>query len=223
MGMFHVASYSGGKDSTAMLIVCKKQGINFDDIVYVDVGDWMWDFVKDHIKKMEDFLNQDITVIDVSDEIKDGFERWGFPSFRIRWCTGIKREHIKEYISTNYGIDNTIQYIGYTYGEEKRINKNKGKGLFYYPLMKHKIDNDTALKICYDNGFDFNGLYEHHSHLNCWCCPLQRVDELRYIYNNCPDKWEILKKMQDKVDGYFSNNKTIYEFDKRFKSELDVK
>ena len=36
-----IVSYSGGKDSTAMLITLVENDAQIDDILYVDVGDWM--------------------------------------------------------------------------------------------------------------------------------------------------------------------------------------
>lgn len=97
-----ILCFSGGKDSTAMLIHLLEQGKPIDEILYVDVGDWIWDSAKDHIQQVKDKLNVDITVLDVSNELQKGFERWGFPSFFNRWCTGVKRDAMRDYIKENY-------------------------------------------------------------------------------------------------------------------------
>jgi len=39
----NVALYSGGKDSLAMLLLAYERGVVFDEILYVDVGPWMWE------------------------------------------------------------------------------------------------------------------------------------------------------------------------------------
>ena len=78
------------------------------------------------------------------------------------------------------------------------------------------VTTEQALQICYDNGFDFGGVYEHHSHYNCWLCPLQRVGELKSIFDDYPDYWERLRQMQHQCDGYYQNGKTIFDYEKRF-------
>lgn len=40
--MKKILCYSGGKDSTAMLIHILENGLQLDEILYIDVGDWMW-------------------------------------------------------------------------------------------------------------------------------------------------------------------------------------
>ena len=67
-----------------------------------------------------------------------------------------------------------------------------------------------------DYGFDFGGVYEHHSHFNCWLCPLQRIGELQWIFENNKEYWDRLRDMQYQCDGYYQNGKTIFEFEKQF-------
>lgn len=101
--MKYICCFSGGKDSTAMLIHLLKNDLPLDEVLYVDVGDWMWESAKDHIKKVEELFNIKITVLDVSDKINIGFQRWGFPSFLNRWCTGIKRDAMRDYLREKWG------------------------------------------------------------------------------------------------------------------------
>ena len=101
--MKKILCYSGGKDSTAMLIHLLKTNAQIDDIIYVDVGDWMWDNAKDHIRQVEETLEVKITILNAKDEISKGFQRWGFPSILNRWCTGIKRVMMRDYIKDKYG------------------------------------------------------------------------------------------------------------------------
>lgn len=70
--------------------------------------------------------------------------------------------------------------------------------------------------MCYDYGFDFGGVYEHHSHFNCWLCPLQRKNELYSIFKTYPNYWSTLREYQHQTDGYYKNEKTIFDLEKDF-------
>lgn len=89
--MKKIVCFSGGKDSLAMLIYLLENKKQIDDIIYVDMDDWMWDSAKTHIKQVEETFNIHINIINAKEERIKGFERYGFPSFINRWCTGIKR------------------------------------------------------------------------------------------------------------------------------------
>lgn len=184
-----IVCFSGGKDSTAMLITLLENNEQIDEILYVDVGDWMWESSKEHLQLVEDKLNVHITSLDITDELRKGFERWGFPSFFNRWCTGIKRDTMRDYLKDKYGKDtHIIQYIGYCSDEEKRTGKKLYSSYdVEYPLVDKGITTNEALKICYEYGFDFGGIYQHHSHYNCWLCPLQKIGELEIIFKEYPN------------------------------------
>ena len=224
MDQAKICCFSGGKDSTAMLIHILENDLQLDEILYVDVGDWMWESASNHLQQVKDKLGVDITVLNVTDEIHKGFERWGFPSFFNRWCTGIKKESMRKYLREKYGErESIIQYIGYCADEGKRTS-----GKLYssydaeYPLVDAGITTSEALKICESYGFDFGGVYEHHSHYNCWLCPLQRVGELKWIFENDKDKWDVLRNMQFQTDGYYHSERTIFDFEKKFWNENKI-
>ena len=102
MKIVKVVCFSGGKDSTAMLITLLKNNAQIDDIIYVDMGEWMWSNAKEHLKLVEERLGVTITRLDVTEEIQKGFERWGFPSFFNRWCTGVKKEAMRQFLQNKY-------------------------------------------------------------------------------------------------------------------------
>ena len=215
--MKKILCFSGGKDSTAMLIHLLETGSQIDEILYIDVGDWMWDSAKEHLEKVKETLDVDITVLDVSDELRKGFERWGFPSFINRWCTGVKRIAMRDYLREKYPNEEIVQYIGYCADEEKRADKKLySTGECEYPLIDGGITTEDALRICKEYGFDFGGVYEHHEHFNCWLCPLQKRDELYEVFKRFPNLWANLHSMQFETDGTFYPNVTIFDLEKRF-------
>ena len=100
----YICCFSGGKDSTAMLIYILENNLPLDEIIYCDVGDWIWKSAQSHIQQVEKTLNVKITQLDISEKLQEGFKKWGFPSIFNRWCTGEKREAMKHYLYSKYKI-----------------------------------------------------------------------------------------------------------------------
>ena len=55
-----------------------------------------------------------------------------------------------------------------------------------------------ALRYCYDHGYDWGGLYRHANRVSCWCCPLQDLGRLRFLYRYHPALWRRLREMDDR-------------------------
>lgn len=218
--MKYVASYSGGKDSTAMLILAKKHNLPLDEILYADVGDWMWPGIDEHLQEVEEYMDMKITKVNISEQITEGFKRWGFPSPLIRWCTNEKINAIKKHIYTS--DDEAVgMYMGIAADEAHRaINSRYRKSVkLSYPLIDYDLTEADALELCYKEGFTFGGVYEHHSRFNCWCCPLQKLDELRVLFKYYPELWEKLREMQWTSNYDFRQGETIFSLEHRWWNE----
>lgn len=215
--MKYICCFSGGKDSTAMLMYILENNLPLDEILYVNTGNWMWDCANSHIEQVKSSLDVNITILNAEDELNKGFKKWGFPGFFNRWCTGVKRIMMRDYLKEKYPNDDITQYIGYCSDEKKRTSKKLYASYkTSYPLVDAGITEEDALKKCYDNGFNFGGVYEHHSHFNCWLCPLQRKPELKWIFENDEDKWNTLRHMQHECSGTFRPNETIFGVEESF-------
>lgn len=133
----------------------------------------------------------------------------------VRWCTGhMKIKVTKKYLSK---VGEYTLYIGIAADEPKRhINIPSNT---VHPLYDWGITEAEALQYCYDKGFDWNGLYKNFRRVSCFCCPLQRISELRTLYKVYPELWKELKEMDDKVEYKFKPEYSISELEQWFKYE----
>ena len=146
----------------------------------------------------------------------------GWPGIRVRWCTGELKTHlISKEVNRLKGEYNALNYVGIAADEPKRIKKE------VYPLVEWGITEAEALQICYDRGFDWNGLYEIYHRCSCWCCPFQRIDGLRNLRRHHPELWAKLREIDERaLDqfgrtalGRFKDNWTVEQLEQRFAAE----
>lgn len=230
----HVVSFSGGKDSTAMLLRMLEEGMQVDLILYCDTG-LEFPEMDEHIRKVEAYIGREITVIKSehdfmwyalekerrtrgkvgnTESVKYGY---GWPSMRIRWCTThLKTEVIDRYLRQLGESYELIQYVGIAADEPKR------KRDLNYPLIDWGMSEADCLKYCHDRGFTWGGLYDHKKRVSCWCCPLQSLKDLRYLYEHRPELWCELLRMDEslsKLDYQFQYGVTVADIERRFEVE----
>lgn len=75
------------------------------------------------------------------------------------------------------------------------------------------------MQYCYSKGFDWNGLYQRFRRVSCWCCPLQRINELRTLRKYYPELWNELLVMDSKVKYKFKPTYSVTDLEKRFALE----
>ena len=182
---WHVVSFSGGKDSTCMLLKMLENNMPVDDIIFCDTGK-EFDEMYAHIKKVEKYINRKITVLKADKSFEymlleyekkkgknKGQKGYSFPDFRNRWCTQyFKKSIVKKYLKEKYKDCDVIEYHGIAADETKRLEKNKEKNV-RYPLNEWGMTEADALNYCYNHGFDWGGLYKKLGRVSCWCCPLK--------------------------------------------------
>ena len=120
---------------------------------------------------------------------------YGWPGIKSRWCTGQLKTHLLDKAVDQLKKEqNALHYIGIAADEAHRCKDDPQNR---YPLVEWGITEAQALQICYDRGFDFGGLYEIYHRASCWCCPLQRIDELRKLRTHHPELWARLRRSEE--------------------------
>ena len=236
--MKYVASFSGGKDSTAMVLRAIEEGLPLDEIVMFDTG-WEFPQMYDHIEKFEAFTGRKVTIL----KPQQSFEHWmfdrkviakkgdmkgqcrfvglGWPWAGLRWCTGKKLDAISKYRNS---IGDHFIYIGIAADEADRAvatteTKRIRYGRALWPLLDWDMDEASCLAYCRSRGFDWGGLYDHFRRVSCWCCPLKGLSELRALRKHHPDLWERLNEMDLRSRNSFRGDATVADLEHRFAKE----
>jgi 3'-phosphoadenosine 5'-phosphosulfate sulfotransferase (PAPS reductase)/FAD synthetase len=193
--MEKILSFSGGKDSTALLLKLIEENMQLDKIIWVDVG-MEFPEMYDHINKVEDYIKRPITRLTPNKTYEELLLKYGVPTQRVRWCTKeLKIKTIQKYLrGREYSV-----YMGFALGEEKRKARFP-QDKYIFPLIdEFKMTEKDCLNYCYEKGFDWGGLYNRMDRLSCWCCPLQKISDFKVIWEDYPEFWQKLKSWEKEL------------------------
>ena len=226
----YVASLSGGKESTAMVLRLIEEKYPLDLVLFCDTG-LEFPQMYEHIAKLE----KELSVPLVRLKADHSFEYYlleyrskrrlskspladekGFswPDSRYRWCTSVlKLRVIDKYLRGLKEKYEVIQYIGIAADEKERIREHR------YPLVEWGMTEKDCLEYCYAREYDWGGLYSIFDRVSCWCCPLQPLGELRKLRKQFPDLWDKLLEWQSKTRRKFKEYYSVQELDIRFEFE----
>lgn len=218
-------SFSGGKDSTAMLLRMIEENMKIDEIIFLDTG-VEFPEMYNHIKQVEEYIGRPITKLKdehsfeyyMLEHVKTrgenkGQKGYSWSDFRNRWCTSnLKKKVIKRYLR-KYKDYRIIEYHGMAFDEPKRIKDDPN---IKYPLFEWKMVEKDALQYCYDRGFTWGGLYEKFDRLSCFCCPLKSLKELEILYREFPHLWSKLREWDSKTYRQFRADYSILDLEEKF-------
>jgi len=227
--MKYIASFSGGHDSTALVLFLIKNKMPLDCVCFADTT-LEFPLMYDHVKKVKNFVeNQSIIFETVYP--KQTFEQWfygdftkgekkgkmrGFPLQYGKHCH--LRGHFKwsplSKITHRKGV---ICYLGINYDEKWRKDESNYDDTYSFPLIDNKLGKKEILQIVTQEGF-FNPLYKYFKRTGCWCCPQQNIDSLRNLYKLFPDKWAYLKKLEKDSPHGFRSDFKLKDLEERFKN-----
>lgn len=226
----HIVSFSGGKDSSAMLIRMVEEGMPIDDIVFIKVmatktiGAELPEMYE-YIEKMENYIHRKITIVPSVVNFDEVFHKqhisgdkagqiYGFPVLIGSWCNSrLKLQTISKH-QKQYGKH--IQYIGIAADEPERLARLKPH--CRAPLADWGMTENDCIKFLKDRDM-LNPLYKNHRRLGCWFCIKQNLDSLRYLRHNYPEYWNMMLQWDLESPHTFKPEWTVHDLERRFAGE----
>ena len=231
-----VVSFSGGKDSTAMLLHMIELGEHIDEVITADTG-MEFPAMYEHIAKVRAEVeaagikytelrapySYEYFLMEIPPTEARPRRGMGWPGVQIRWCTKfLKTKLIKDYLAEHPDI---IQCVGLAADEEDRRERENNKNQ-RHPLAEWGWTEADAMNYCKARGYDWGGLYDKFHRVSCWCCPLQPLSHLRTLYREFPELWARLEDMDARIrqdpeinDRPFKGDYTVADLSARFARE----
>lgn len=220
-------SWSGGKDSTASIILCYEKGIPLDGIVMSEVMfdhsrnisgenpkhiNWVYEtaiptienvfgykviIVKDHTDYISQFYHK---IVRSKKEDRVG-KYSGF--FIGGMCVGNSRLKMRPLKKFFKNIGEHTQIVGIAVDEPKRLarlSKSNKRSI----LAEYNITEEMTYDICRKYNL-LSPIYQDASRGGCWFCPNQGYKEFATLKKEYPQLWEELKTLS-KSENLASKN-----------------
>lgn len=215
--MKYIASWSGGKDSTASIILAHENSEPLDLIIFSEV---MFDKnISEELPEHIDFiknkciplfeswgyetkiLHADLTYMDIFLRQPTRGKRFGtgtitgFPmSGRCQINRSVKVLPIKRFLK---GFEEEFtQYIGIAIDEQVKLDRVARTTNQVSLLQKYGYTEKMAFDLC--KKYDLlSPIYDFAPRGGCWFCPNAKDRELRYLRNNHRDLWDKLLELEE--------------------------
>lgn len=239
--MKYIACCSFGKDSLAQIIVAKEHGEPIDAVIYSEV--MFTDEISGEFPEHRDFIyNVAIPKLKAlygleTIVLRSPQTMWkDFHTIRVRGSTAgllrgfpipgmctINRDckipPIRDYLKEQ--TDDVIQYVGIAADEPKRLKRLEGTNKVSL-LAKYGITEEQAKDMCERVGL-LSPIYTITGRNGCFFCPNASEKELRHLYFNHPEIWELLRELQSTQHTSrvsFTRNKTVFDYEKIFEEDM---
>ena len=217
----HIVSFSGGKDSTAMLLRMIELKMPIDEIVFADTG-LEFPELYEYIKKVEKFIGRKIKILKSKytwDSRFYGIVTRGHTKGRMR---GFPKTHIVDWCNRdlkmwqlNKFCKGHIIYLGIASDEKHRVQLDNGRKL-KYPLIEWGWTEQRCIHYLKEKNL-LNPLYSKFKRLGCWLCPKQNLRALRILLEDYPKLWEKLKQYEKDSPISFRPNFKLQDFEDKWK------
>ena len=178
--MSTVAAFSGGKDSTAMVLLMHEAGEQFD-LLFTPTGDESAAAIA-HVKTVADRIGKQVSLAWSGDTLSTLIHKWNaLPNWRQRWCTrALKIEPAKAYLLDRPG---STLCVGLRADEPEREGLWGSFATYRYPLrdagmgLEDVIAFLNARDVCVPQRTD------------CELCFFQRLIEWYELWRDQPEKY----------------------------------
>ena len=216
----YIASFSGGKDSTATIILAHERGDPLDIIIFSEVmfdentsGELPEhiDFVKNKCIPLFASWGYETKILHAKMNYMDIFMReptrgkragmglkTGFPmAGKCQINRSIKVQPIKDFLK-NMDPEEYMQYLGIAIDEPKRLERLRGTNRISL-LEKYGYTEKMALELC--KKYDLlSPIYDFAPRCGCWFFPNARHEELKHLRTYHRDLWDKLLELENRTD-----------------------
>lgn len=215
----YIASFSGGKDSAATIVLAYEQNEPLDEIIYIEVMysrdisgelpehiDFIkntafplfekWGYTTKILRAEKNYLDCFHHVVTQSHHEDRIGKKAGFPMSGMcminREC---KVKAIREYLHAKNS--NLIQYIGIAEDEPERLSRLGDTKISL--LSKYGYTENMAKEKAAQYGL-LSPCYTYSSRNGCWFCPNCTLNELRHLRNCHQSLWQKLLELENTPD-----------------------
>ena len=218
--------WSGGKDSTASIILCYEKGIHLDGVIFSEVMfdhkrnisaenpkfiKWVYDVAIPKIKEMgydvivirsdKDYLHYFHKMYEKSKKGRNGL-KYGFPVSGGCWVNScLKFSGVKKWETQQKKIGGFEEIVGIAYDEPKRYENALKRGQRSV-LVEYEIVEKDTFAICEKYGL-LNPTYADRSRGGCWFCPNASIKELSQLRKEYPNLWNEIVELSKTENLYF--------------------
>ena len=194
----HVLGLSGGKDSAALAVYLKREGLDEHiEYFFSDTGSELRE-VYDFLDKLEDYLGKEIVRLSSGRDFSHHLKRFNnfLPAPHARWCTRVmKLEPFEAFV----GDDPCVSYIAIRADEHREgYISHKPNIKAVYPFIEEGIVKADVLRIL-EESVGIPEYYKWRSRSGCYFCFFQRREEWLGLASHHPDLFEKAKEFE-KVD-----------------------
>lgn len=224
----NIVSFGAGQNSTAMIIMMKKEGTKIDEIIFSDTGNEMpktYIFLKEFKIWCKKNNLKLVTIKSKLGSVREYYMKKKIIPYRMfRHCTHkFKVIPINDYIKKKYGIKQPINMVmGIASDEKHRSEKIRGRKQFTYlfPLIEKDIDREGCIEIIKKEGLSVP------VKSGCYFCPFQSKKEWVKLYENYPKLFDetILFEKNGRAypEGNLMGNLTLEDFRKALKEQTKL-